>query len=164
MGAVPLPAGPLPAEPLPAEPLPGAAAPIQVFTGQEPEAQIRIDHPHSVRSVQFAKAAADTRLRITYRDKAVTAGSANEFTATVVLRLDGVHLPLLDTVFDAGAGSLGGFSIYSVSAPFTTVGWVTGIEPGTHLLETSYVVEGDNRPIVAFISGSPFLLEIDEQP
>jgi hypothetical protein len=152
------------AAPLPAGPLPDQAAQVQVFAGQEPEAEIRIDQPHTVRSVQFAKAAPDTRLRITYRDRAVTAGSANPFTATMVLRIDGTHLPLLDTVFDASGGSLDGFPIYAVSAPFTTVGWVTGIGAGTHVLDTAYVVAGGNPPIVGFISGSPFLIEVAELP
>jgi hypothetical protein len=154
VGAVPLPAGPLPDQ----------AASVQVFSGQSPEAQIRIDQPHSVRSVQFSKAVPDTRLRITYRDKAVTAGSANQFTAAVVVRIDGLHVPLLDTVFDASAGSLGGFPIYAVSAPFTTVGWVTGIAAGAHVLDTAYVAGGSNPPIVGFISGSPFLVEVAELP
>jgi hypothetical protein len=154
VGAVPLPAGPLPDQP----------SPVQVFAGQNPEAQIRIDQPHTVRSVQLSKAAPETRLRITYRDKAVTAGSANQFTAAMVVRIDGTHVPLLDTVFDASAGSLGGFPIYAVSAPFTTVGWVTGIGAGTHVLETAYVVAGSNPPIVGFISGSPYLIEVAELP
>jgi hypothetical protein len=94
----------------------------------------------------------------------VTAGSANQFTAAMVVRIDGTHVPLLDTVFDASAGSLGGFPIYAVSAPFTTVGWVTGIGAGTHVLETAYAVGGSNPPIVGFISGSPFLVEVAELP
>jgi hypothetical protein len=138
------------------------SAPLQVFAGQNPEAQIRIDQAHSVRSVEFSKAAPDTRLRITYRDKAVTAGSANGFTAAMVVRIDGAHVPLLDTVFDASPGSLGGFPIHTVSSPFTTVGWVTGIAAGTHVLDTAYVLAGGNPPIVAFISGSPFLIEVAE--
>ena len=140
------------------------SVPLLVVSGQTPQAQIRVDQPHQVRSVEFTKTAPDTRLRITYRDKAVTAGSADEFTATMVIRIDGTRLPLLDTVFDASAGSLGGFPIYALSTPFTTVGWVSGIEAGTHVLDTAYVVAGNNPPIVGFISGSPFLIEVAELP
>ena len=156
MGAVPLPAGP--------DPDPDRTSAVQVFDGQTAEVQIRVDQPHTVRSATFQKAAEATRLRITYRDKAVTAGSAGEFTATVVVRLDGAHLPLLDTVLDATAGSLGGFPTYGVSAPFTAVGWVSGIAAGTHTLDTGYVLSGDSRPVVGFISSSPYLIEIDERP
>lgn len=154
MGAAPLPAGPLPDQ----------AAPVQVFSGQVPQTQIRVDQPHTVRSVEFSKAAPETRLRITYRDKAVTAGSADQFTAAVVVRIDGTHLPLLDTVCDASEGSLGGFPYYAVSAPFTTVGWVTGLAAGAHVLDTAYVVAGGNPPVVGFISSSPFLVEVAELP
>lgn len=154
MGAVPLPAGPLP----------DGMSPVLVFTGQTQQVQIRVDQPHTVRSAQFSKAAPDTRLRITYRDKAVTAGSANEFAATMVVRIDGVHMPLLDTVFDGSAGSLGGFPIYAVSTPFTTVGWVTGLQAGPHVLDTAYVLAGSNPPIVGYISSSPYLIEVEELP
>jgi hypothetical protein len=145
-------------------PLPDQAAAVQVFAGQDPEVQIRVDQPHSVRSVQFGKVTPDSRLRITYRDRAMTAGSADEFAATMVIRIDGAHVPLLDTVFDASPGSLGGFPIYAVSTPFTTVGWVTGIGAGAHVLDTAYALAGSNPPIVGFVSGGPFLIEVSELP
>jgi hypothetical protein len=145
--------------------LPPQALPVQVFAGQVDGGQIRVDQPHTVRSVQFSKAVAETRLRITYRDRAETAPSSGEFTAAVVVRVDGVPLPLLDTVFDAArASDLGAFESFRVASPFTTVGWVSGVAAGTHSLETGYVLTGDNRPVVGFISSSPYLVEIDEQP
>jgi hypothetical protein len=152
------------AAPLPEAPLSDQIPPVQVFADRTAETEVRVDQPHSVRSVPFTKAALDTRLRITYRDKAVCAGSSNEFSATVLVRIDGMHLPLLDTVLDAGAGSLGGFPIYSLSAPFTTVGWVAGIAPGPHTLDTAYALAGSNAPIVGFISSAPYLIEIAELP
>ena len=153
MGAVPLPAGPLPDQ----------AAPVQVFTGQDPEVQIRVDQPHTVRSVQFAKVGPDTRLRITYRDKAVTAGSAGDFSATMVVRIDGAHVPLLDTVFDAGAAGLAGSR--STSCRPRSPRWAGSRgSRRTHVLDTAYVVAGSNPPIVGFISGSPFLIEVVELP
>jgi hypothetical protein len=136
----------------------------QVFTAQEVDGGIRIDGPHAVRSVQFEKAAASTRLRITYRDKAVTAPSPDSFTAAVELKLDGSPLPLLRTVFDAvTAGRAGDFEVFRVSTPFTTVGYVSDVPAGTHTLASSYVVEGPNVPIVGFVSG-PYLIEIEELP
>lgn len=137
----------------------------QVFTGQVPESEVRVDQPHTVRSVQFQKAAADTRLRITYRDKASTAFSPAPYTVTVVVRIDGVDVPLLSTVFDASVfGQVGNFELLEVKSPFTTVGWVPGIAAGTHLLETRYVVNGPNGPVIGYVSGSPYLIEIEELP
>jgi hypothetical protein len=137
----------------------------QVFTGQIPEYDIRVDQPHTVRSVQFEKATAGSRLRITYRDKARTGPSRNTFRATLELRLDGVALPLLSTDFDAPLfGVAGQFQFFWVASPFTTVGWATSVPAGHHTLDSHYVMSGDNAPIVCFVSGSPYLVEIDEQP
>ena len=73
----------------------------QVFTGQVAEYMIRIDHPHTIRSAEFTKAEDGTRLRITYRDKAVTGPGPSHHTTTVQVVLDGALVPLLRTVFDS---------------------------------------------------------------
>ena len=135
----------------------------QVFTGQVPEYYVRVDLPHVIRSVDFVKEAADTRLRVTYRDKWKTGFAVKTFTATAVVSVDGTPVPLLDTVFDAGSfGPIGAQELFLVSAPFTAVGYVDGLAAGPHTLSSSYRITGDNAPIVGFVAGSPYLIEIDE--
>ena len=134
----------------------------QVFAGQVVEFDVRVDQPHTIRSVHFEKVEPGTRLRVTYRDKAVTAFSRSPFTTTVQLKLDGVELPLLRTVFDTAASRIGQFDVFRVTAPFTTVGWVSDVPAGTHTLDSCYLLEGPDRPVVGYVSGSPYLVEIDE--
>jgi hypothetical protein len=137
----------------------------QVFTGQVPEYSVRVDHPHVLRTTDFRKEAADTRLRLTYRDKGRTGFSLQTFTATVMVSIDGVPVPLLDTVFDApSAGTLGADELFRVSSPFTTVGYVTGLAAGPHTFSSSYRLEGASKPVVGYVTDSPYLIEIDEQP
>jgi hypothetical protein len=135
----------------------------QVFTGQVPEYYVQVDRPHTIRSVDFVKASGASRLRVTYRDRWKTGFALQSFTATAVVSVDGAAVPLLDTVFDAGSfGPIGASELFMVSAPFTTVGYVDGLAAGPHTLASSYRITGDNAPIVGFVAGSPFLIEIDE--
>jgi hypothetical protein len=137
---------------------------VQVFTGDGARAGMPVNGPNTVRSVQFEKASSGTRLRITYRDNAITGFSPDSFTATVEVKLDGVALPLLRTVFDASSiGRVGQQELFRVSSPFTTVGYASDVPAGVHTLESSYVLEGPNKPVMGYVSG-PFLIEIDEQP
>jgi hypothetical protein len=136
---------------------------VQVFTGQVPESYLRVDVPHTIRSVDFVKEAAGSRLRLTYRDKWRTGFGLTTFTATAVISVDGAAVPLLDTVFDAVSfGPIGASELFAVSAPFTVVGYLDGVTAGPHSFGSSYRITGDNAPIVAFVTGSPYLIEIDE--
>jgi hypothetical protein len=137
----------------------------QVFTGQVQEYWVRVDLPHVLRSADFVKEAADTRLRVTYRDKGQTGFGLQTFTATVVVSVDGVAVPLLDTVFDAGsAGPIGASELFRVSSPFTTVGYVSGLAAGPHAFSSAYRLAGENLPVVGYVPGSPYFIEIDEVP
>ena len=136
---------------------------VQVFTGQVPEFSVRVDLPHSIRTADFVKEASGTRLRVTYRDKWRTGFALKTFTATAVVSVDGAAVPLLDTVFDAVSfGPIGASELFGVSAPFTVVGYVDGLPAGPHTFGSSYRIAGENAPVVGFVTGSPYLTEIDE--
>jgi hypothetical protein len=135
----------------------------QVFAGQVPEYYVRVDLPHVIRTADFVKEAADTRLRVTYRDRWKTGFAPTSFTATAVVSVDGTPVPSLDTVFDAGSfGPIGAQQLFMVSAPFTAVGYVDGLPAGPHTFGSSYRITGGNAPVVGFVAGSPYLIEIDE--
>lgn len=134
-----------------------------MFTGQVPEYYVRTDLPHTIRTADFVTQAAGTRLRLTYRDKWRTGFALKTFTAAAVVSIDGAAVPLLDTVFDAVSfGPIGASELFGVSAPFTTVGYVDGLAAGPHTFSSSYRMPGPDAPIVGFVTGSPYLIEIDE--
>jgi hypothetical protein len=49
---------------------------------------------------------------------------------------------------------------YSAAWPVKTA----GVQAGLHTLDSHYVTSGENAPIVCLVSGSPYLVEIDELP
>lgn len=119
------------------------------------------------RSVSFTKSSAASRLRITYRDKAKTAGSANFFGVNVNVKINGTSITPLLTVFDAENSPFAGTTTasWSISSPFTTVGFVSGIAAGTHTLTSEYIrVNSANAPVICYVTNNPFFVEIEEIP
>jgi len=122
-----------------------------------PEAEIRKKRRTSVAG----------RLRITYRDKGKTAGSSNGFGMNVNVKIDGVSITPLITMFDAENSPFANSTtpFFSISSPFTTVGSVSGIAAGTHTLTSEYIrVNTANAPVVCFVTNNPYFIEIEEIP
>ena len=143
---------------------PAAPPPPQTFSGRVAEFTVRCDQPHVIRSISFTKQSAASRLRITYRDKAKTAGSSDFFTTNVDVRIDGTSVSSLITLFDAENSPSGGFPFWGISSPFVSVGIVENIAAGTHTLTSVYVRGGSNPPIVCFVTNNPYFIEIEEIP
>lgn len=54
---------------------------------------------------------------------------------------------------------------WSISSPFTTVGFVSGIAAGTHTLTSQYIrVNTANAPIICYVTNNPYFVEIEEIP
>jgi hypothetical protein len=142
---------------------------VQTFADRTPRNSIRIDQPHTIRSVTFTKESGTSRLRITYRDKAWVNAHPHTYTALVQVHIDGVAIDLLETAFDAINSPSGEFAFHSVSSPFVTIGYANGVAAGTHTLSSVYVVTGNtalgtSAPNFGFIPDSPYFIEIEEIP
>lgn len=147
--------------------LSAGARQIQTFSGQTAETTIRCDLAHVIRSISFTKSSAASRLRITYRDKAKTAGSANFFGVNVNVKINGTSITPLLTVFDAENSPFSNSTtpFWNVSSPFTTVGSVSGIAAGTHTLTSEYIrVNTANAPVICYVTNNPYFVEIEEIP
>jgi len=143
-----------------------AARQIQTFSGQVAEFTMRCDRPNVLRSVSFTKSSVASRLRITYRDKAKTVGSAGFFGVNVNVKINGVSITPLITMFDAENSPFANSTTpsFSISSPFTTVGSVSGTAAGTHTLSSEYIRVGSNAPIVCIVTNNPYFIEIEEIP
>ncbi|MBS1793894.1 MAG: hypothetical protein JSS81_08565 [Acidobacteria bacterium] len=138
---------------------------IQFFQGRIAESSYRCDQSNIIptRTVTFNKLSGSSRLRITYKDKAKTSGSANFFTINIEARIDGAAVtpqPVL-TIFDAQNDPT--INIYFVDEPFSIVGIAENITAGTHTF-TAHLLRGANAPVVCFVTNVPYFIEIEEIP
>lgn len=131
---------------------PGASAAryVTVFTGSE---FAKINCGHAIRTVQFVKQSDDTRLRITYRDHALTFGE--HAPAVVELKLNGASLtPTPLGIFVRAINS-------AAEQGFTQVGYADNVPAGEHTITTHYAFPGVNEPTACYRTGD-YLIEIEE--
>lgn len=118
-----------------------------------------------LRSATFTKQAADSRLRITYKDTAWAAGTAS-FSLFVVGNVD--NIPVTEPTGLRMAFGSDGTGFYGVFSSFTLVGYADHVMAGSHVL--TFVYDLAPTPTSGF-SGfacyrpdEPFLIEIEEIP
>jgi len=149
-----------------------AQEPALVFSASTPVALVACDGtPDSpveepiLRTATFTKQAADSRLRITYKDTASAAGTAS-FTLFVVGHLDSAAVTMPTGLRMAFGSSGTGF--YGVFNSFTLVGYADHVTAGSHVL--TFVYDLAPTPTSGFSgfgcyrTDEPFLIEIEEIP
>lgn len=142
-------------------------APVQTFSGQG-EFPVLCNQPNTLRSVTFTKQSNASRLRIVYRDEAETGDDADgRFWIDLTVKIDGIVIPSLSTRFQ-GHNEPPIFNPtphFSVEAPFTAIGYVSGITAGTHTFSSHYeMAVGTVFPTFCHSTINPYLIEIEEVP
>jgi hypothetical protein len=149
-----------------------AQGPALVFSGSTPIALVacdgvpdnRLEEP-ILRTATFMKQAADSRLRITYKDTASAASTAS-FSLFVVGHIDSVAVTVPTGLRMAFSSDGTGF--YGVFSSFTLVGYADQVAAGSHVL--TFVYDYSQAPASGFSgigcyrSAEPFLIEIVEIP
>ena len=134
--------------------------PRQTFTGTSGFTQFSCATPTAIRSVNFTKSSATSRLRITYKDTAGASSPVQSYIF-VVGKIDNLTITnptRLQMYFQTFAES--GF--FSLRNSFTLIGYANNVAAGNHTLSFGYEY-GVGVPS-CFRSDEPFFIEIEEVP